>query len=290
MKIEILLGDITKISSDIIVNAANKYLRKGGGVCGAIHRVAGPDLERSCTDLGGCETGSAKLTPAFNLPALFVAHAVGPMWNQGESKEEDLLFSCYTTCMDLAIQQNARSISFPAISTGIYNFPLAIATSIALDAVQIFAEHDIVVRFICFDQGSYDLYHEEYNQRTPKTSQFANASSWNTQPLSEQNSTFESNISYTTEQMKHLRKGLIPEQMEDKWFFYWSHNRLYAHRSWTGYCIFVAHFQPQSNGSVLNKIQVCRDENQYTGSNDKSDQRLLQHLIHSIIRMHSSKD
>ena len=286
MKIEILLGDITNTESDIIVNSANKYLRRGGGVCGAIHKVAGPELERACLVIGGCETGSAKLTPAYNLPATFVAHAVGPTWDNGSSREEELLFSCYKTCMDLAVQRNAKSISFPAISTGLYHFPLEIATSIAFEAIQGFAEHDIVVRLVCFDQKTYALYKEEYAQRKNDTYDAAQASSWQVHPLSEKNATIESDVFYTTEQMSCIRRGFIPRQMEDKWFFYWSHNRLYAHRSWTGYCIFVAYFQPQPNGSVLYKIELCQDEEQYSGSTHNAlsiVQRQLQHLIY----MHS---
>jgi O-acetyl-ADP-ribose deacetylase (regulator of RNase III) len=135
-RISIVDGDITKLDVEVIVNAANSSLLGGGGVDGAIHRAAGPRLLEECRTLGGCPTGSAKLTAGYNLKAKWVAHAVGPVWSGGGHGEDDLLAGCYRTALALARDKQARSIAFPAISTGVYRFPLERATRIALTTVR----------------------------------------------------------------------------------------------------------------------------------------------------------
>jgi O-acetyl-ADP-ribose deacetylase (regulator of RNase III) len=134
-RIEIVEGDITQIAVDAIVNAANKSLLGGGGVDGAIHRAAGPGLREACALLGGCETGEAKITPGFNLPARYVIHTVGPVWGGGERGEDRLLANCYLNSFALALKHNLASIAYPAISTGAYRFPPDRAASIALRTV-----------------------------------------------------------------------------------------------------------------------------------------------------------
>ena len=129
-------ADITTLATDAIVNAANESLAPGGGVCGAIHRAAGPELARSCLALGGCPTGGARLTPGFRLPARFVIHAVGPVWRGGRAGEPDLLAAAYRAAMALAHEHGLRSIAFPAISTGIFGYPLGPATAIAVHTVR----------------------------------------------------------------------------------------------------------------------------------------------------------
>jgi O-acetyl-ADP-ribose deacetylase len=145
--------DITTLETDAIVNAANEQLAPGGGVCGAIHRAAGPELARACAAIGGCPTGEARLTPGFGLPARYVIHAVGPVWHGGGRREAELLSGAYDASLRLAEEHSMRSIAFPAISTGIYGFPLAAATRIALDTVRAAAARssslDRVV-FACF--------------------------------------------------------------------------------------------------------------------------------------------
>jgi O-acetyl-ADP-ribose deacetylase (regulator of RNase III) len=155
---EILVADITTLQVDAIVNAANRSLTGGGGVDGAIHRAAGPELKKECETLGGCETGSAKMTRGYRLQAKHVIHAVGPVWHGGGSDEDALLASCYSTALDLAASNNLASIAFPAISTGIYSFPADRAARIAVGTVaaELSARPRSLTRvvFCCFSESS----------------------------------------------------------------------------------------------------------------------------------------
>ena len=160
-RIVLTRDDITKMEVDAIVNAANSRLLGGGGVDGAIHRAAGPELLEACKTLNGCPTGKAKITKAYNLPAKFVIHAVGPVWRGGDNDEASLLKSCYTTSLNKAMQYNCKTIAFPNISTGIYGFPKHKAAEIAVGAVQDFlTENDFfkTINFVCFDNENYNLY------------------------------------------------------------------------------------------------------------------------------------
>jgi O-acetyl-ADP-ribose deacetylase (regulator of RNase III) len=162
-RIELLKGDITKIKADAIVNAANNSLLGGGGVDGAIHRTAGPLLLEFTKKLGGCPTGKAKISPGFNLPAKYIIHTVGPIWQGGYNKEEELLHSAYYESMQIASKNKIKTIAFPNISTGVYNFPKEKAAKIALSAIDDFlSKHSEIekVYFVTFDNENYKIYHK----------------------------------------------------------------------------------------------------------------------------------
>lgn len=158
-KIKIVQGDITRLEVDAIVNAANSSLLGGGGVDGAIHRAAGPELLEACRFLGGCPTGEARITPGFNLPAKWVIHTVGPVWRGGNVGEPMQLQSCYENSLYLASEKGVKSIAFPAISTGVYGYPKREAAQIALNAMQA-AEGFDQITACCFSEEDAELYRE----------------------------------------------------------------------------------------------------------------------------------
>lgn len=161
--LEIVRGDITRARVDAIVNAANTTLLGGGGVDGAIHRAAGPELLAECRTLNGCETGKCKSTKGYRLPAGYVIHTPGPVWDGGGRGEADLLASCYRECMDEAARLNVKTLAFPSISTGVYRFPLEIAAAIAIREIRAgLVLHNSIekVRMVCFDELTYQAYTE----------------------------------------------------------------------------------------------------------------------------------
>jgi O-acetyl-ADP-ribose deacetylase (regulator of RNase III) len=162
-RIVLLKKDITKLKVDAIVNAANSRLAGGGGVDGAIHNAAGPQLLKECESLNGCPTGSAKITKAYNLPSKFVIHTVGPVWRGGSTNEINLLKSCYNSSLELAREYNIKSLAFSNVSTGIYGFPKLLAARIAVETVNDYlAVHSLpdIVYFVCFDEENKRIYYK----------------------------------------------------------------------------------------------------------------------------------
>jgi O-acetyl-ADP-ribose deacetylase (regulator of RNase III) len=169
-RIEIIQGDITQVTADAIVNAANTTLLGGGGVDGAIHRAAGPELLEECRKLGGCPTGEARITKGYRLPAKYIIHTVGPVWHGGNQNEPELLASCYQNSLNLAVQHGIKTIAFPSISTGAYRYPIEQACRIALRETAAFLNKHpelLKVIFVCFSNRDYDCYNSALAELFP---------------------------------------------------------------------------------------------------------------------------
>jgi O-acetyl-ADP-ribose deacetylase (regulator of RNase III) len=165
MELQIFHGDITTLNVDAIVNAANQSLLGGGGVDGAIHHAAGPDLLKECKSLGGCEVGDAKITKGYRLPAKYVIHTVGPVWHGGNKNESELLASCYQRCLQLAIEHKCTSMAFPCISTGVFGYPHELAAENAILTVKKYLSINnktIKITFCCFLECDFQIYEHLY--------------------------------------------------------------------------------------------------------------------------------
>ncbi len=170
-RFSITKGDIVKAKTDAIVNAANTSLLGGGGVDGAIHRAAGPELLAECETLGGCRTGDAKITKGYKLKAKYVIHTPGPVWRGGKWAEEELLAECYKNCLRLAAEYGVKTIAFPSISTGVYRFPVKLAAQIAVQEILAFLRENTEIEqvtMVCFDENTQQAYEEALEEQLPE--------------------------------------------------------------------------------------------------------------------------
>ena len=277
--IEIRKISITDLDTDAIVNAANEGLWAGGGVCGAIFRSAGHDqLQRACNKIGHCPTGSAVITPGFHLKPKYIIHAVGPRWRDGKHKEPELLYSAYYKSLELALKNNCRSIGFPLISAGIFGYPLKGAWHQAITAcVDFLDQHRKASMEIVFAILSDDIIKVGQQMLLEYGSAYkiAERYDWKSTEMPSKHDTFVLHRPLNPQQMKALRRGNIPKQMEDKWFWFMEGDTLFAHRSWTGYCIYRIDFGPDGN----HIITVNRDPEQYTCVSIEEDAEKLNKLL-----------
>ena len=276
--IEIIRQSITDLDTEIIVNAANKRLQAGGGVCGYIFDVAGrSELKKACDAIGGCPTGSAVITDGFKL-CRYIVHAVGPEWRGGNDNEPEQLYNCYQAALDLAKQKDCHSIGFPLISAGIYGYPLYGAWTQALTSIRDWAkknkDYDIRIVFAVLDASILEKGKSSLVDIAPEL-MLVRKKDWKTLEMPEQNEYFELSININREQLSILRHGHYPREMEDKWFWYMEDNVLYAHRSWTGFCIYIADF------SEIGKVRVTvnRDPEQYTCTSIDEDIKKFTNLL-----------
>ena len=277
--IEIRKISITDLDTDAIVNAANEGLWAGGGVCGAIFRSAGHDqLQKACNKIGHCPTGSAVITPGFHLKSKYIIHAVGPRWRDGKHKEPELLYSAYYKSLELALKNNCRSIGFPLISAGIFGYPLKGAWHQAITAcVDFLDQHRKASMEIVFAILSDDIIKVGQQMLLEYGSAYkiAERYDWKSTEMPSKHDTFVLHRPLNPQQMKALRRGNIPKQMEDKWFWFMEGDTLFAHRSWTGYCIYRIDFGPDGNHIVT----VNRDPEQYTCVSIEEDAEKLHKLL-----------
>lgn len=270
---------ITEVHADAIVNAANTGLQPGGGVCGAIFRAAGYDeLRAACEKIGHCPTGSAAITPGFALPAKYVIHAVGPVWGGGQHQEPQRLYGAYQSALGLAADSGCHSIAFPLISAGIFGYPLEGAWRKAIQACRDFVQdHPGAIREILFavlDEKIRQVGRDTLREQAPELAA-ASREDWKTHPMPEKHETFVLDRSFSAAQLDNLRRGNVPGMMEDKWFYFVEDDVLYAHRSWTGYCIFTLEL---SSGSQHTAV-VNRDPEQYNNRNTEDDRGYLNELL-----------
>lgn len=278
--IEIKIKSITELDTDAIVNAANERLAAGGGVCGAIFIAAGyNDLQKACDAIGHCSVGDAVITPGFKSRSKYIIHAVGPIWRGGRQGEPELLRSAYINALDLAVSNHCRSVGFPLISSGIFGYPEQDAWFEALTACGTFLdEHpevhiDIVFAVLSESVMSNGI--KAFRQTGASKYKIADKKDWKTLKMPESHDTFVLARTFTADQMDALRRGNIPQEMEDKWFWYMENDTLFAHRSWTGFCIYVIEFKKDGNHLVT----VNRDPDQYRCSDIEEDREALNKLL-----------
>ena len=279
-KIEIRKTNIIDLETDAIVNAANNGLLAGGGVCGAIFKAAGyQQLQEACNRIGYCDTGSAVITPGFNLKAKYIIHAVGPRWKDGKHREPEQLYEAYRRSLELASDNDCRSVGFPLISAGIFGYPVESAWYKALEACSDFLDQhkdvslDIV--FAVLSDDSFELGRKILLGSSASRYKTAGRHDWKRLDMPEQHDTFTFRKHFTEQQMAALRHGNIPQEMEDKWFWFMEGDTLFAHRSWTGVCIYRIDLKPDNNHVVT----VNRDPGQYKCTSTAEDAQQLDELL-----------
>ena len=278
--IEIRKTSITDLDTDVIVNAANEDLAPGGGVCGAIFKAAGfSQLQDACEQIGHCSTGYAVITPGFHLSAKYIIHAVGPRWKDGKHKEPDLLYGAYSRALQLAADNGCSSIGFPLISAGIYGYPIPKAWAVALNACTDFLDthpgRALHIVFAILSGETMQIGHKLLVEGKSSKYRIAERSDWNISGMPTRHDTFTLKNHFTPAQMMALRRGNIPKEMEDKWFWFMEGNTLYAHRSWTGFCIYRVDFKPDD----AHVVTVNRDLEQYKCTSVEEDKKTLFKLL-----------
>ena len=262
---------ITELETEAIVNAANEHLLAGAGVCGAIFAAAGhKELQEACNKIGHCNTGDAVITPGFYSRAKYIIHAVGPVWRGGTQGEPELLMGAYTNSLKRAMEAGCHSIGFPLISAGIYGYPVKPAWERAIKACAAFLSEnpkwDMDIVFAVLSNDIYEIGKDQLVKRAPHW-KVAEKSDWELFKMPEQRELFTLKRSFTPAQMNYLRRGNIPQDMEDRWFSYMEGNTLYIFRSWSGICIYIVTFFEDGNHTVI----VNRDPEQQFCKNLKED-------------------
>ena len=280
--IDIRKINIVDLDTDAIVNAANSALAAGSGVCGAIFAAAGhKELQAACDAIGHCQTGDAVITPGFKLKAKYVIHAVGPRYTDGKHGEPEKLKRAYRRALELAVANRCHSVGFPLISAGIFGYPVKNAWYDAFIACKEFLDglrdYQLRIVFAVLDDRMLAEGRKCLIGCSASIYKIAEKSDWKTCPMPETHDSFILEKSLNERQMCSLRHGHIPQAMEDKWFWYMEDDTLYAHRSWTGHCIYTVAFK--SDGRHL--VTVNRNPEQYKCTSIEEDTALLGKLLDS---------
>lgn len=292
--LDVVQGDITELKVDAIVNAANSSLLGGGGVDGAIHRAAGPDLLNECKTLGGCQPGEAKLTKGYNLDAKFIIHTVGPIYS-GSLQDAVTLANCYRNSLNLARENDVHTIAFPSISTGVYGYPVAEAAFVAcktiLEWLRDNKDYTLQVTMVCFDGKTFSSYNmasglinaymhaDDYLLEAMKDGMSPAAyTDWKIKPMPKETAAGVFEREMSARDLEILSFGHIPQEMADQWFWYAEDGKLYAHRSLNGNCMFILDFL---EGAAENKIHVTlnHDCEQYAWTDLETEIRGVEKLL-----------
>ena len=292
--VEIALGDIAREETDAIVNAANSSLLGGGGVDGAIHRAAGPTLLEECKRIRaerwpeGLPTGDAVATRGGALRAKWVIHTVGPV-HASSPDPARALSACHSACLRVADEIGASSVAFPAISTGAYGYPLGEAARVALQAVRSADTRVERVRFVLFDGAAHQTFAdtlrllESTTSGDPPALVPAARGSWKAQALPEARVRIPFARDFDAGERARIAAGIVPQQMEDKWFIFQEDDWLFFHRSWAGVCIYALRLRPAGSGGGVEEAWANRDPGQYAKTDEAYDARMLAFLIDRLL-------